>query len=223
MNKWIYLSYKLNSVSPAYGGGASFNIRKEKLIKKGNSCNTQYWCFPNHLGTHIDFPKHFVREGKTACDYPAAFWVFDFPFVVDISPVPNDSIIQMEDIPLMNIPEKTDLLIIKTGFSFLRGENIYCKNNPGFVPELAAFLRKRFSRLRVVGFDLISLSSFAHRETGRRAHKEFLDHPQPILLLEDVDLSKIDGNSKLKQIIVSPLNVEGADASPCTVFAKIAE
>jgi kynurenine formamidase len=223
MNKWIYLSYPLNSTTPAYGGGATFNVREEKCIKKGDSCNTQYWRLSNHLGTHIDFPKHFDREGKTACDYPAAFWIFDFPFVVDISPIPRDSIIQMENITLTGVPDKIDLLIVKTGFSLLRGENIYCKNNPGFAPELAAFLRERFPRLRVMGFDSISVSSFAHRETGRKSHKAFLDDPQPILLLEDMDLSGVDGNSKLKQIIVSPLNVEEADASPCTIFAKIVE
>ena len=223
MNKWIYLSYPLSSRTPVYGGGDTFKTREEKRIEKGNSCNTQYWCFPNHLGTHIDFPKHFIPGGKTTLDYPAEFWVFDFSLILDISPVSHCAIIQTEDIPFVNAPEKTDLLIIKTGFSLRRKEDVYCRNNPGFGPEVANFLRERFPRIRALGFDSISLSSFAHRETGRKAHKAFLDHSRPILLLEDMNLSMVDGHLKLKRIIVSPLRVEDADASPCTVFAEVFE
>jgi len=120
-------------------------------------------------------------------------------------------------------PENTDLLIIKTGFSLLRQEEAYWKNNPGFAPELAAFFREHLPHLRMLGFDSISLSSFAHRETGREAHKAFLDHPRPVLLLEDMNLSMVDGRFWLKRVIVSPLRVEDADASPCTVFAEVIE
>jgi Predicted metal-dependent hydrolase len=114
-------------------------------------------------------------------------------------------------------------LSLKPVFVHLREKDIYWENNPGFAPALAVFLRKRFPCLRVFGFDSISLSSFAHRETGHEAHKAFLDHSNPILLLEDMDLSAIDNSAKLKQIIVSPLLVEAADGAPCTVFANILE
>jgi arylformamidase len=223
MNKWIYLSYPLSIKTPAYGDENGFKFQWGKSIEKGDSCNTQYWYLPNHLGTHIDFPKHFVRDGKTARDYPAEFWVFHSPFMVDISPVAHGSIIQLENIPFMRVPENTDLLIVKTGFFLLRGENVYHKDNPGFAPGLAVFLREHFPRLRVLGFDSISLSSFTHRETGRKAHRAFLDHPRPILLLEDMDLSMVNNSLKIKKIIVSPLRVEGADAAPCNVFADIVE
>jgi len=116
------------------------------------------------------------------------------------------------------VPNTIDMLVIKTGFCRLREKDIYWKKNPGFTPGLATFLRERFPHLRVFGFDLISLSSFAHMEAGHEAHKAFLDHPNPILLLEDMDLSIIDNNVKLKQVIVSPLVVEDADGAPCTVF-----
>ncbi len=223
MDKWIYFSYLLNRETPAYGGGDTIKIRQEKSIEKGDSCNTQYWSLSNHLGTHIDFPRHFVQAGKTLGDYSPEFWIFHSPFILDISTVEPEVIIEPEAVDMNAVPDNIDMLVIKTGFCHLREKDIYWKNNPGFAPGLAVFLRKRFPHLRAFGFDSISLSSFAHRETGHEAHKAFLDHPNPILLLEDMDLSVIDNSVKLKQVIVSPLLVEGADGAPCTVFANVIE
>lgn len=220
MSKWVYLSYPLSRKTPAYGGGNSIKIYHEKGIEKGDSCNAQYWSLSNHLGTHIDFPRHFVKSGKTSGDYNPEFWVFHSPFILDISPVEPGLILGPEAMDTGAAPNSIDILVIKTGFCSLREKNIYWKKNPGFTPGLATFLRERFPRLRVFGFDSISLSSFAHRETGHAAHKAFLDHPIPILLLEDMDLSAIDDNVKLKQIIISPLLVEDADGAPCTVFCE---
>ena len=223
MSKWIYLSYSLNRETPAYGGGDSLKVQHEKSMETGDSCNTSYWSLSNHLGTHIDFPRHFVQAGKTSGDYSPEFWIFHSPFILDISPIESGVIIEPESVDMNTVPDNTDLLVIKTGFCYLREKDIYWGNNPGFAPVLAFFLRKHFPHLRVFGFDSISLSSFAHRETGHEAHKAFLDHPNPILLLEDMDLSIVDSGIKLKQIIVSPLRVEGADGAPCTVFAEIVE
>lgn len=221
LNKWVYLSYPLNCETPAYGGSDSLKIQHEKSMEKGDSCNTQYWSLSNHIGTHIDFPRHFVRAGKTSDDYDPEFWIFRSPFIIDISPIEPELIIEPEDVDMDAVPDNIDMLVIKTGFCHLREKDIYRQKNPGFAPGLAVFLRKRFIRLRVFGFDSISLSAFAHRGTGHEAHKAFLDHSNPILLLEDMDLSAIDNNIKLKQVIVSPLLVEDADGAPCTVFANI--
>ena len=221
MSNWVYLSYPLSRKTPVYGGGDTIKIYHEKSIEKGDSCNTQYWSLSNHLGTHIDFPRHFVQAGKTSGDYNPGFWVFHSPFILDISTVEPGVILEPEDVDMDAVPDNIDMLLIKTGFCHLREKDIYWENNSGFAPGMATFLRKRFQRLRVFGFDSISLSAFAHRETGHEAHKAFLDHPNPILLLEDMDLSAIDNNVKLKQVIVSPLLVEDADGAPCTVFANI--
>jgi arylformamidase len=223
MRKWIYLSYQLGVKTPAYGGGKSFCAHQIKDMEKGDLCHTQHWSFSNHLGTHIDFPKHFARGGKISSDYHPGFWFFSLPFFLDHSNVAPGCIIQPEDMHLEVVPGNVDILILKTGFSIYRGQDIYWEKNPGFAPELAGLFREQFPNLRVFGFDSISLSSFANRETGRQAHKAFLDHRRPILLLEDMDLSAVNNSMRLEQVIISPLRVENADGSPCTVFVKIFE
>ena len=58
---------------------------KLKEMIKGDSCNTINLAFPNHSGTHIDFPYHFNSDGKTLNDYPATYWQFDLVELIDLS------------------------------------------------------------------------------------------------------------------------------------------
>ena len=221
MNNWVYLSYPLDAGTPAYGGAESITIEHNKDMNNGDSCNTSKWCFSSHLGTHVDLPKHFSRDGKGVTDFPANYWIFNTPFLIDISPVRLGTLVQPSDIDLESVSPDTDLLIIKTGFCDYRSEEIYWKQNPGFSPQFAQILRKKFPNLRVFGFDSISVSSFMHRDIGREAHRAFLDDTRPIFLLEDMDLDQIGTHTELKKVIVSPLLVHGADGAPCTVLGKI--
>ena len=220
-NNWLFLSYQLRERMPAYGGGNALNSEPVKSIEKGDSCNSACWSFSNHLGTHIDFPLHFVNGGNSASDYSPDFWIFDSPFLAVLSSVNPDSVITPEDFDFNHISTDSDLIILKTGFCHLRKNDLYWKNNPGLSPALSSVLRKKFPKLKVIGIDSISVSSFAHRELGRKTHLAFLNHPRPILLLEDMNLSEVDEKTLIKRVIISPLRVEHADAAPCTVFAEV--
>ena len=113
---------------------------------------------------------------------------------------------------------ETDLLLIKTGYSAYRGTNRYTLTPPGLSADLAPFLRMNLPKLRCIGMDLISISSYNNREEGRRAHHAFLNpfEGDPILLIEDM---KLDTNGPFEKIIVAPILIDDADGAPCTVLA----
>ena len=222
MNKnWIYLSYPLHSNAPFYGGGTGFTEKSVKSIAAGDSCNTSSWSISSHMRTHLDFPKHFLSRGKSLADYEPGFFILEHVHIAEISSVEPAQMIGPGDLGLEEIPEETELLLIKTGFGMFRGQENYSLQNPGFYPELVDDLRKRFPRLRIMGFDSISLSSFAHRELGHKAHMAFLNHEHSILPLEDVNLSEIGEDTEVHQVVVAPILVSEADGSPCTVMALV--
>ena len=70
-----FLSYKLNDTTPAYGGKTGFTSKPQSSIKNSDSANTSIWKFPNHIGTHIDFPYHFYDEGQTL-NHLDEKWIF---------------------------------------------------------------------------------------------------------------------------------------------------
>ncbi len=217
--KYVYLSYTIASDMPVYGGRALVNINLLKAISKGDSSNVYSITIENHWGTHIDCPAHFFENGLRAADYSPETWFFQKPFVLPRK-LEENSLAGTED--MGKIPEGTDLLLIKSGFSYFRGTEKYTHNNPGLKPEVGIWLREAHPYVKAVGLDFISPSSYRNRALGRESHRAFLDPDginAPILIIEDMDLSH--DLRELREVWVAPLRVEGIDSAPCTVMGFI--
>lgn len=213
-----YLSHALTSTMPIYGSSnATIDIEQRKSIGDGDSCNTYWIGLENHWGTHVDAPAHFFDGAQSIAGFPADYWRFKRPQVIEIS-CSEDALISIEHLE-SKIDDMTDLLLIKTGFQQFRGEEKYSTNNPGIDSEVGLWLRSRYKSIKAIGFDFVSASSYQNREEGRRAHKAFLDPSaagNPILIIEDMALD-MDLVS-LKEVWVVPLLMKGIDSAPCTVL-----
>lgn len=206
----MYLSYFIETETPVYGGEkGTIVFDKIRSIANGDTSNNLKITFPVHIGTHIDFPYHFDDSGKKVNDYPPSFWLFNKVGFLQCS---------IEEVPdrIDELSEEIEILILKTGFGGKRGEEAYWSKQPVIPAFFAELFRKKFPALRVFGFDLISLTSKINREEGKNAHKAFLLENE-ILVLEDMNLSKL--YHAPKKIFVSPLQISGADGSPCTVVS----
>ena len=215
-----YLSHTITESMPVYGGNADINLTHVKSIGRGDSCNTWRFCLENHWGTHVDGPNHFFANGRKIIDYPADFWWFRTPQVVQVKAKAGQIITR--DSFSCNLDPQTDLLLFQSGWWKFRGKEIYSKRNPGLHSGLALWLRQNFPVVRAIGLDWISISSFEHREMGRDAHRAFLNpngKGHPILLIEDMNLSADLRN--LKEVWVAPMLVEGVDSAPCTVMGVL--
>jgi len=212
----VYLSHPLSVGQPVYGGRGGLEIASLKAIARGDSSHTFRVVLDNHASTHVDGPAHFFENAPAVADYPADFWIFKKPQVVEIAARPA----QLLDAALFQeVKRDTDLLLIKTGFQSQRDQEAYSTQNPGVKADAGFWLREHCPDLRAIGFDFVSLSSYQNRPEGRLAHQAFLDPHglgQPILIIEDMDLSA-DLNG-LKQVVAAPLLVQGIDSAPCTVI-----
>ena len=219
--KWVFLSYTWGASCPVYGNGEKINISKEKNMCCGDSCNTLKLAASNHIGTHYDFPLHFSKNGKSVLDYNSNSFIHSDISLINISIEPG-TLINIEHIKKLsnNISPTSTILIIKTGFGKFRNEEIYWKKSIGIDSGVANFLRDRFPKINTIAIDTISISSLEHREIGRIVHKEFLDHLNPILIIEDLNLEYIQ-DQKLKLVIALPLRIENADGAPATIIAAI--
>ena len=219
MKRVVYLSHFLSGETPLYGGEKSIQVINKTSIKHGDTANTLNLVLPNHAGTHVDVPYHFFTEGKKLSDFDASFWVFYYPQIVDV-PSGDGYLVTYDDIA-ENISEKTDLLLIRTGYERYRNKPRYWQKIPGLAPDLAIGLRSNYKDLRAVGVDTISITSRLHRATGRDAHRAFLESNHngcPIIIIEDMKLSNY--SCMFKQVIVLPLLIKDSDGAPCTILAK---
>jgi len=220
---FIFLSYKIDSDTPMYGGDEGFISKKVNSIEQGDSANTSKWKFSNHLGTHIDFPYHFHQNGQTIENFPADFWSIagDKIQVLEVDLPEKELLVKPEYVNQKNLNLDAEFLIFKTGIGKYRNEDRYWEYNPGISIETAEWVRKKFKKAKIIGFDSISVSSWQHRDIGREAHKKLLDPEKPVLFIEDMNLTKIGENTIFKTVVIAPMMVRQSDGGPCTIIAEV--
>lgn len=218
-SEWVWLSHPLAPDTPAYGGGEGLELHCVKSIASGDSCNTAKLILSNHLGSHVDAPRHFYSGGQAVDTYAPDEWIFSSPSLIDI-PLNSPDLITPGhlSVALSETSYDVDLLLIRTGFEACRGDRRFWEAAPGLHPELADWLRTKLPRLRAIGVDCISVSSFQHREAGRAAHKALLGAGWR--LFEDLALANLSVDC-IHSVIALPLRISNGDGAPCTVIAEI--
>lgn len=217
----ILLSHIINLETPSYGNNEKFIVEELSRIVDGSSANSSKWTFStNHLGTHIDMPKHFFENGPTITDVPIDFWFSDKVQLIDI-PCSEAILIEIDHFA-EDISDETEILLIRTEYEKYRKTNKYWNDNPGLSANMGIWLRKNRPNIKIVGFDFISLTSWKFRNEGKLAHQVFLDpyaEGKPICIIEDMALQIL--KSQIKRIVISPVFVQSTNGSPVTVFGFI--
>lgn len=206
--KTLCLSYKLNNELSCYNNEKNIQILPCKLNEKRINMFL-------HSGTHIDFPAHVLKDGKTINNYSIEDFIYDNPYVLNVET--QKSYIEISD--LKDIPNNVDFLIFKIN-KIDRTSDEYALNNTGISNEVASFLRQNFRNLRAVGINSISVNAYQDKESGRLAHKTLLGEKPEILIIEDMYLENIIEETILR-VIVAPLFVDGADGVPVTILAEV--
>jgi len=220
MESLVLLSHVFDNDTPSYGNRDRISIEQISEISKGETANSTKWSFStNHLGTHIDMPKHFFDKGQTITEVPIDFWFSDNVQLIDIPCIEAKLI---ESIHLFeNIDFETEALFIRTGYEKFRKTNKYWNDNPGLSAGLGVWLRKNRPNIKIIGFDFISLTSWKYRSEGKLAHMAFLDpfkDGHPICIIEDMTLVNI--KSTINELVVAPIFIKNSNGGPVTVFAN---
>ena len=86
--KWVELSHEIDNDSPYWGGIPEGSLELSKTVFDwGNpmlECLIQTFKFPGQMGTHIDFPGHFIKGAALSEEYSVRHGVYPL-CVVDIT------------------------------------------------------------------------------------------------------------------------------------------
>lgn len=214
-----YLSHPIDESTPSYGNRDEIILKAKSSISDGETANTtDIRITNNHIGTHIDVPKHFYDNGRTLTDVHPKEWFFENPTLIDI-PCERGRLISEEDFMKANVHKNTDFLILRTGFEKFRLQDKYWNGYPGISEEACIYLRENFKNLRAIGFDFISLTSPLFKEEGKKAHLSFLDESsgRGIFIIEDMKIAHLNKNPE--KVIISPLLLDNGNGGPVTIFA----
>ena len=223
-----FLSYLLDDNLSAYGDGQRISVDITNNQDNGDSCNGSSLNLPTHYGTHIDFPYHFSKEHKTSDNYSAEDFIFSNILFLDLTECRHENLLIsvetiQKKIESLNYDSNAELLLVKTGFCYRRHDTEYWQNNLGFGLGTAKYIREILPNVKVIAFDLISITSYQNRKIGRVVHKEFLiEEDIVIVAIKPTFIApEVDEDTIINQLIISPLRVNNLDGAPATIIADI--
>jgi arylformamidase len=216
--KVTFLSHFIDTATPSYGNKDTIQLVSNTAITAGDTANTSGLIFSNnHIGTHVDVPKHFYDNGKTYTDIEPEEWYFESVDIIDI-PCTEARLIGINDFQNAKIRHDVDFLIVRTGYEGKRENDAYWSAYPGIASEACEYLRKFYVSLRGIGFDFISLTSPQFKEEGKAAHRVLLEERlgKFIFIVEDMKIAHLNWVPQI--LLVSPLLVKDGNGGAVTIF-----
>ncbi len=135
----------IDSNSIPYPDDPNTDIRVLKRVKKDGYFLTRY-SSSFHTGTHIDFPAHFIDEGKMAYDYPLE----RFYGPLSLIDVRGEDIIYPSK--KFNAVSKNHIVILYTGYEDIYPKKEYFSKHPTLSKEAALFFIEK--EISILGADL---------------------------------------------------------------------
>jgi kynurenine formamidase len=183
MHKIYDLSQPLNQDAPFWPFYPPFEVKYFKR-KVEHGVNAQYIQTSNHMGTHLDAPRHFVTAGKTIDQIPLE-WLYGEGVIVDLS----DTLDELDVFTPAMIEERAeikdgDILYIHTGwhkyaqFGSEPDEEKYIHRHPGPHFEIVDWLLEK--KIHLWGVDMVSTDHPMNLPIGRFLGKGGLEHWQKV-------------------------------------------
>lgn len=224
----IDLTYPLNEKNAYWPVGTYTPFRYEVIatIKKDMVFSGKY-STPEHLGTHIDAPNHFVQNQPSVDQIPFKQLVGPAVVITITDKVVHDAdyALSLSDISLWEktngpIPDEA-IVLLNTGWSsrWVNFEDYKNRDKndrmhfPGYSKEAARFLTEK-RHIKGIGIDTLSAdcgncSDFAVHHIINGAGK---------FILENVaNLDKLP--PKGATLIIAPIKLEGGSGGQCRIWA----
>jgi arylformamidase len=183
------------------------HVHRVRDLDKGDDANVSEIQMGCHTGTHLDAPIHFV-VGAPAVESLSLEDLIGPALVVEF--LASLQQIHAADLEEAGIPAGTRRVLLKTRNSkdWERMETVFHQDYVGVESDAAEWLIKR--GLKVVGIDHLSICPFHDLLT---THRLFFN--ARTIVIEGLNLTGITPG--LYQLVCMPLNIVGADGSPCRV------
>lgn len=154
-----------------------------------------------HTSTHIDFPYHFIPQGKRQDDYTLDRFI-GMTRVIEIE---SSTTIRVRDLVNKKI-NQVDKILFKTRNSKLWGENDFSTDFVGLDNDAAQYLVD--CGVKLVGIDYLSIQPYDAVDDS--VHNILLNND--VLILEGINLCNIEAGNY--HLYCCPLNIVGVEASP---------
>jgi len=205
-----------------------------KYIKRKaeHGVNAQYIQTSNHMGTHLDAPRHFVTGGMTIDQIPMD-WLYGPGVIVDLTDEMDElAVYTPEMIESRAEVREGDRLILHTGwhrhaqFGDDPDEEKYVHRHPGAHPDMVPWLLEK--KIHIWGVDVISTDhpmdlpigrflgkgTFGHCDRVRKQAEEKFGGPEEVDRLFPEEDYQLTHNRLFKHNCMHVENMGGEISAP---------
>ena len=202
---WIDISVSMHDGMVHWPGDPECKISLFVSIPGGAHCNLTQMSLSAHTGTHMDAPRHFVRDGKTMEALPLTAVMGPCRVIA----IKHQSVITAAELAPHKL-KRGERILFKTRNSTrswrLAGKSIFDENFVYIPADTARFLVEK--GVQTVGVDYLSVGGY--KKDGVECHQIMLG--AEIWIIEGLDLSKVKPGKY--ELVCLPLKITGADGAP---------
>ncbi len=193
---------------PVYPGDPPIEIRRTQSLENGDIARVSHLSFSTHIGTHIDPPYHFMRDGMK---------LDQIPLDVLIGPA---RVVDVGDVDMIDRPviDRLDLrgvtrVLFKTRNSCFWSDSSQFRTDFVYIETDAAQALVDLG-MRLVGIDYLSVERFDFDQPT--THWTLLGNN--VIVVEGLDLTGIEPGDF--ELICLPLRIKDGDGGPARVVLK---
>ena len=208
MAGWIDVSVNLKGGMVRWPDDPEVRIERKLDIDRGDICNVSVLSMGSHTGTHMDAPRHFVKNGKT---------IDEMPFEAAIGRARVIAIRDPESIKTKELERHGiragERLLFKTRNSPRCWKtDVFVEDFVYLSEEAAGYLVQK--RVRTVGIDYLSVGGY--KADGARIHLALLR--AGVWIIEGLNLTGVKPGAY--QLVCLPLRIFSGDGAPARAVIR---
>ena len=203
-SNWIIhdLTVPVREDMPLWPGNDAFELIFKKSFQKGDAVNVSKISCNSHIGTHVDAPYHYIKDGAAVSDISAVRLMGE-AVVFDLVNIQHS--IRYEHVKNLKL-QNASICLFKTKNSELWDKKQFDPNYVFLTYELCEWLIS--NKITVVGIDYLSVGPYT--SSRHEIHRLLLD--KGIIIVEGLNLRHISAGMYF--FICLPLLIDGAEAAP---------
>ncbi|MDP8257736.1 MAG: cyclase family protein [Candidatus Alcyoniella australis] len=205
---WIDVTVGLRDKMPSWPGDPLVKISKVLDMDKGDRLNLTQIQISAHSATHMDAPRHFIRDGQSVDQAPLDVLI-GRARVIEIADTES---IKVEELRKHGVRKGERLLFKTRGGDQLWQRDSFATDYVYISDSAARMLAA--TEVRLVGIDYLSVEGFDCEDSP--THLALLG--AGIWLIEGLDLSRVTQGEY--EMICLPLKIVGADGAPARVLLR---
>lgn len=205
----IDISLPLREGMTTWPNSPGFHLLPVKQLAAGDEVNVSRLDCDVHMGTHIDAPRHFLKDGMTVDQLSLDVLIGP----AQVCHLPDAKHISSKELNDLALPHNVERLLVRTHNSELwsNGVSSFIKDYVALTADAARWLVDH--HVRLIGIDYLSVQRYGD---DPETHKILLE--AGVIILEGLYLADVSpGNYEL---ICLPLYLMGAEGAPARAVLR---